>query len=191
MNKLKWIWILFILFCLTGCKQEEMIVTSDNKGDLFTEEVPEDVSSEGLSEEALIYVYVCGHVENPGVYSLQPDARVVDALALAGGITEDGNPLALNQAEYMTDGMTLYVPGMDELAGTESVSVVDDGLININTADKDTLMTIPGIGESKAEAIISYRDEHGNFNKVEDLMNISGIKDGVFNKIKGYVKVTN
>ena len=62
--------------------------------------------------------------------------------------------------------------------------------MNINTADKETLMTVPGIGESKAEAIITYRNEHGNFTKVEDLMQISGIKEGVFNKIKDHIKVS-
>lgn len=190
MNKLKWIWILFIF--LMGCKQEEMIITTDDNRDSLTEEgIREETSSQGLSEEELIYVYVCGHVVNPGVYSLLPDGRIVEALELAGGITEDGNPLAINQAECVTDGMTLYVPGMDEATGTDTEADADDGLININTADKETLMMVPGIGESKAEAIISYRNEYGDFSKVEDLMNISGIKEGVFNKIKDYVKVVN
>lgn len=192
MNRLKWIWFVFIFLCLTGCKQEDMIITSDDNGEsLSKEENQMELTSEVMSEEELIYVYVCGHVVHPGVYSLQPDARIVDALELAGGITEDGNPIALDQAACMTDGMTLYVPGMNEMTGQETDSVTDDGLVNINTADKETLMTIPGIGESKADAIISYRNEYGNFSKVEDLMNISGIKEGVFNKIKAHVKVVN
>lgn len=193
MNRIKWIGILFALLCLTGCKQNKMIITSND--DIISsdteEEIQENITSEETSEEKLIYVYVCGHVVKPGVYSLSSDARMMDALELAGGMTEDGNPVALNLAEHMTDGMTLYVPGLEETATQGCAAETDDGLVNINAADKETLMTVPGIGESKADAIISYREEHGNFSKVEDLMNISGIKEGVFQKIKDYVKVVN
>ena len=89
--------------------------------------------------------------------------------------------------------MTIYVPGNDEeiSVGNTQYPAVEDGLVNINTADKETLMTVPGIGESKADAIIAYRNEHGMFEKIDDLMNIPGIKDGVFQKIKEYIKVTN
>ncbi|MGN0437126.1 MAG: helix-hairpin-helix domain-containing protein [Lachnospiraceae bacterium] len=190
MNKLKWIYFLFVIFCVTGCKQDEIVITSEEDMEAVSEAGNINEHSEKASEE-LIYVYVCGCVNNPGVYSLMPGDRVVDALTLAGGITENGNPLAVNQAQKVTDGLTLYVPGIDETTDAGMVSAVDDGLVNINTADKETLMTVPGIGESKANAIISYREEHGNFNKIEDLMEISGIKEGVFNRIKDYLKVVN
>ncbi len=189
MNKLIWVLMLLMLCFFTGCSQEDVILTSEESlhGTSETSE-QENSSLEDTDEVSDVFVYVCGHVKNPGVYSLPEQARIVDALELAGGLTEDGNGLALNQAECVTDGMTLYVPGCDEAA--EPKTETDDGLININTADKETLMTVPGIGESKADAIISYREQNGNFSKVEDLMNISGIKEGVFNKIKSHVKVT-
>lgn len=135
--------------------------------------------------ESFIYVYVCGYVKNPGVYPLESGARICDALESAGGVLNDGNQEALNQAEYAVDGQTIYVPGI-----SEDMEVVDsdDGLVNINTADKEELMTLPGIGQSKADIIIQYRENHGSFQSIEDLMKIPGIKEGVFNKIKDYIK---
>lgn len=143
--------------------------------------------SSTVQEERLVYVYVCGHVRQPGVYSLPADSRICDALELAGGVTEDAKPEALNQAEYVEDGQTIYVPGPDE---EMDESGEENGLVDINKADKAMLMTLPGIGESKADMIIQYREEHGEFESIEDLMNIPGIKEGVFNKIKGGIKVS-
>lgn len=194
--------LIFLLFSflLSGCKQEGMLMSSDtdkNETEDFiisseTEQRDEN-DSQKVSEDVLVYVYVCGQVKNPGVYSLDSDARICDALNAAGGLTEDANDVALNQAEHISDGMTIYVPGNDEeiSGGNTQYPAVEDGLVNINTADKETLMTVPGIGESKADAIIAYRSEHGMFEKIDDLMNIPGIKDGVFQKIKEYIKVTN
>lgn len=189
MNKYNLIFVMFAFMVLTGCKQDEMILTADDGIDTQCENT--DTCEDTRSSEQLIYVYVCGHVNNPGVYTLEESARICDALEMAGGITLDGNGLAIQQAEHVTDGMTLYVPGIDEqVQNALPEAYQDDGLVNINTADKETLMTVPGIGESKAEAIITYRNEHGSFSKVEDLMQISGIKEGVFNKIKDHIKVS-
>ena len=141
-----------------------------------------------------IYVYVCGHVNHPGVYAVSAQARICDAIALAGGISEDGCGEALHQAEHMTDGETIYVPGIDEAieygedrAGT--MKDAEDDRVNINTASKEELMTLPGIGESKADTIVQYRDEHGAFTSIEGLMEIPGIKEGVYNKIKEKIKI--
>ena len=101
-----------------------------------TEETLSDLENqEAAAAQQWIYVYVCGHVEKPGVYQLSADARICDALELAGGVTKEGRPEALNQAEHMTDGQTLYVPGMEEKTG-ETV-LEDDGLVNINQADRE------------------------------------------------------
>lgn len=193
MNRMKYIIIVLAFLCMTGCGQEKNIVLSDDMTDYEEQtDAPKENASEDKSEDALIYVYVCGHVNNPGVYALESTARICDALKQAGGVTEDANPIALKQAEHMTDGMTIYVPGMDEeLEMTQSEYTAEDGLVNINCADRDTLMTVPGIGESKADAIISYREQNGNFAAIEDLMKIPGIKEGVFNKMKDYIKVSN
>ncbi len=189
MNKLIVLILMFGMSLLVGCSSSETVMTADTestKKDVSDlEETTEIVSA--TETATFLYVYVCGYVEQPGVYPLNPGARICDALALAGGVTSDGKPEALDQAQHVEDGQTIYVPGRYEDVDN---AVVDDGLIDINKADKTMLMTLPGIGESKAELILQYREEHGDFEAVEDLMNIPGIKEGVYNKIKDSIKVS-
>lgn len=175
--------LLWLLVLLTGCASGQAVMTAaEDKGGAEESVTVPDAGTEQIRETD-IYVYVCGYVERPGVYQLPPDARICDALALAGGVSEDGRAEALDQAEHMSDGQTIYVPGREE-----QVKEADDGLLNINTATKEELMTLPGIGEAKAGMILQYREEHGTFQAIEELMEIQGIKEGVFNKIKGYIK---
>jgi len=128
-------------------------------------------------ERKKVFVYVCGEVQASGVYELEQDSRVFGAGAEA-----------VNQARVVVDGEQIYVPSLDEVKGAGVVSEVtertDDGKININTAEKEELMTLTGVGEAKAQSIIAYREEHGGFQSIEELMQIEGIKEGVFNKIK-------
>lgn len=184
------IFLLMLGMCLIqGCRTKEDLFTAQDTNAAIQESTDEaqfvtEVSSQESND---VYVYVCGYVHRPGVYSLEAGSRICDALELAGGVTEDGKPEALDQAEHIEDGQTIYVPGgNDEISSGE----VDDGLVDINQADKTTLMTLPGIGESKANLIIQYRQEHGDFEAIEDLMDIPGIKEGVFNKIKDSIKVS-
>ena len=156
-------------------------------------------AEEGLPET--LYVHVCGAVNAPGVYELRTDARIYEALEAAGGMTEDAAADWINQAEALSDGERIYVPTQEEAEesaqsvsgqwadsnGNAGGSVSDK--ININTAAKEELMTLSGIGASKAESILKYRQEHGNFQSIEDLKKIDGIKDGVFNKIKDDITV--
>ena len=156
-------------------------------------------AEEGLPET--LYVHVCGAVNAPGVYELKTDARIYEALEAAGGMTEDAAADWINQAEALSDGERIYVPTQEEAEesaqsvsgrwadpnGNAGGSVSDK--ININTATKEELMTLSGIGASKAESILKYRQEHGNFQSIEDLKKIEGIKDGVFNKIKDDITV--
>ena len=157
----------------------------------------------------MYYVHVCGQVEKPGVYELPAGSRLYEALVLAGGLTENAAGEGLNQAEKIEDGSRVYVPSKEEYAaseknfpggsGEESPSgvadakelpeAVADGKVNLNTATKEQLMTLSGIGEAKALAIISYRESHGNFQKIEELMQVEGIKNGVFQKVKDQIKV--
>ena len=138
-----------------------------------------------------IVAVVCGAVENPGVYELPENSRVYEAVAMAGGMTEDAGMEAVNQAEFVTDGQMLRIPTMEEVAAAqeESESNVDDGLLDINRASVADFMTLPGIGQSKAEALFQYREAHGRFSSIEEIMNVDGIKEGVFNKIKDSIKV--
>ena len=181
MNIRKLLLFFGMLGVLTGCSKNEVVLKTSDEAS-----VTEEVQNTATTEADRIYVYVCGCVENPGVYSLERDARICDALQMAGGVTKKGQPESLNQAEHMTDGQTIYVPGRNETSANQE----DDGLVDINKADKEQLMTLPGIGESKADLILQYRQEHGDFETIENLMDIPGIKEGVFNKIKDCIKVS-
>lgn len=147
-------------------------------------------------------VHVCGAVEQPGVYELPPGSRIYQAIDLAGGMNTDADPDFLNQADYVFDGEKIYVPTREETeqmdtrltneqngnrqkAGESGAS----GLVNLNTASEEQLCTLPGIGSSKARSIIAYREEHGSFERIAGIMDVAGIKDGLFQKIKAYITV--
>ncbi len=139
-----------------------------------------------------IYVYVCGAVVNPGVYQAEENARVYQLIEMAGGILPEGAGNYVNQAATVMDGEQLYVPFQSEVeSGDLDLESKDSGQsgVNINTAGLEELMTLPGIGESKAQAIIQYREEHGGFQTIEELTNITGIKNGVYEKIKELVRI--
>lgn len=203
-NKIFIVCMLMIAGILAGCSNGAVRMTVKEDSVLEDKEAGSDETLEKASEESetveetsesdCIYVYVCGHVANPGVYALDRQDRICDAIVLAGGIIEDGCGEVLNQAEHMTDGQTLYVPGIDEIESpgkiTDSAQNQEDGKVNINTATKEELMTLTGIGEAKADMIIQYREEHGAFDSIEGLMEIPGIKEGVYNKIKSEIKVS-
>ncbi|MBR1567452.1 MAG: helix-hairpin-helix domain-containing protein [Lachnospiraceae bacterium] len=170
-----------------------------------TQEAPE-------AQEPEICVFVCGHVKEPGVYELPYGGRVCDGIALAGGLTEDADGTAVNQARPLVDGEKVYIPALGEdyhedqsvipyktgtayttgsIGNTEELDSANGNrsLVNINYASKEELMTLPGIGETKAEAILTYRENHGLFRTKEDIMNIEGIKDGVYHKIEALITV--
>lgn len=150
-----------------------------------------------------IAVYVCGAVNVPGVYYFKAGDIKSVALEAAGGFADGAAADYINLAEKLTDGEKLYFPYEDEAAsgeikydaseaGSETVQDTSNegsGKVNINTADRTELMTLPGIGESKADLIINYRESNGSFGSIEDIMNINGIKDGVYSKIKEYITV--
>lgn len=163
--------------------------------------------------EALdIYVHICGAVEKPGVYILAAGSRVYEGVAAAGGFREDACEDFINQAGILQDGQRLIIPTeeeaeaakadgayqalwQEEVQKTEAAGMAEnsagrtDGLININTATESELSGIPGIGAGKAAAIVQYRQENGNFASVEDIMKVSGIKEGTFEKIKDKITV--
>lgn len=134
------------------------------------------------------FVQVVGAVNKPGVYELEGDARVFHAILMAGGLREDADESCLNQAQKISDGMKLEIKTRDEAMAAQQ-SAISDNKVDINTADAKTLMTLPGIGESKANSIIKYRESKGRFNSIEDLKNITGIKEGVYNKVADSIKV--
>lgn len=141
-------------------------------------------------------VHICGAVRLPGVYTLEAGSRIYQAIEAAGGFTEDAGEDYLNQADPVSDGMKIYVPTLEEIEETrwqqisgQAVSDEGKGLVNINTADEELLCTLSGVGSSRAKSIIAYREKHGSFQKIEDIMNVEGIKDGLFQKIKDSITV--
>lgn len=149
-------------------------------------------TGESIPDE--IYVQISGEVMCPGVYKLPAGSRIFEAVELAGGITPEADLSSVNQAEMLSDGQMVYIYAVGEewksLPGqTTGESKTGDGKVNINTASEEELLTLPGIGLSKAEDIISWRETNGPFDCVEDIMNIRGIKEGVFSKIEDRIKV--
>jgi len=147
-----------------------------------------------------ICVFVCGAVMNEGVYYLDEGSRVIDAVNAAGGFREDADRSYVNQAEYVYDAERVSIPtaGEAEELRTDAKAEREEpqgagqagnGLININTASKSELMEIPGIGESKADRIISYRQNHGRFGSVDEIQNVSGIGSGIYEGLKDYITV--
>lgn len=161
---------------------------------------PEDRRDVENSEKSGVYVYICGEVTNPGVYELSGDSRIYEAVDAAGGFTENAARECVNLASKVSDGMQITIYNREEAASlpADSAPVGENagksgtsgsGLVNLNTATKEELMTLKGIGESKAEDIIRYREKSGGFKKIEDIMKISGIKENGFQKIKDSITV--
>lgn len=166
------------------------------------EELRNTEEPEGAEEEELLCVYVCGEVVSPGVYELPAGARIHDALSAAGGMTEEAEPSWLNLAEHAEDGQKIEVPSKEQAGiwkeagitpesdeGASPGRMKEDTPVNLNTASEQELQTLPGIGEGKAKEIVNYRKEHGRFGRIEDLMQIPGIKEGVFSKIRDQITV--
>ena len=162
----------------------------------FEESMDETENIQPQSKE-WIYVYVCGCVYVPGVYTLEEGARVMDAVEAAGGMTDKADPVGVNLAVVLKDEMRVYIPSLEVLTD-EQIPVLTDGSgvdnslskqVNINTATEEQLTALSGIGASRAADIIEYRNTYGNFDSIEDLKKVSGIKEGVFEKIKDQITV--
>ena len=194
--------ISLLLFC--GCAKEEDplyfseddVVSTTSKGTEAAETSKEEAQKDaGLKK---ISVYICGAVEHAGVYELEPDSRVYQVIDLAGGFTQDAAADQINQAEKVNDGQMIRIDTQEEAQQKkegnlsqeeQSDAAPSDGRVNINTATREELMTLPGIGASKAESIIKYRETNGAFQKIEDIMQITGIKEGVFQKIRESITI--
>lgn len=169
----------------------------------------EDVSLEGTKKAAAVseteamdpafVVHVCGEVANPGIYELPAGSRIYEAVKAAGGFTENAEEESVNLASPIEDGVQIRIYSKDEAETLAAGAAPFDGfeasgegkepVVNLNTATKEELMTLSGIGESRAEDIIRYREENGGFQNIEDIMKVSGIKDAAFQKIKDRITV--
>ena len=173
------LFLLIIMMCvLTACNQRGQEAISLEYSET------EDANQEEIT--TTIFVHVCGAVVNEGVYELPSGSRVYEALEKAGGLLPNAATTEINQAELLDDGMKLYVPTIEEI---EKLQLSGNAKININRATKEELMTLPGIGAAKAESIIQYRKTNGSFRSTKDLMQISGIKESLYEQIKDLIQV--
>lgn len=148
-----------------------------------TKEQNKDADSDSAGQ--LLYVYVCGSVEKPGVYALEEGSRIVAAIEAAGGFSDDAATESVNLAAPVADGMQIVVPDMEEAASSQTYNEKKrEGLINLNTASVKELCTLQGIGEAKAEAIVAYREEIGAFTSLEQIKKVTGIGENLFKQIK-------
>lgn len=191
---------------------------SFGEADVFGEdEIWEETGESPVSSEAadstFIFVHVCGAVQQPGVYELEYGSRVYQAVDAAGGLAPEAASDFVNMALVLQDGQQLRIPDRQEAEEFEKLQGIKEdlyitpaggasdttggaashsgntALINLNTATKEELMTLSGIGEAKAEAILAYRNEQGAFRTVEDVMKVPGIKEAAFQKIKDSITV--
>lgn len=198
-----------------GVSEEKQTAAAEKASEEGLQESKKTDGRDSESGALSCYVYVCGQVVNPGVYRLEEGMRIFEAVELAGGFTEEARPEYLNLAEPVFDGMKILVPdeaqasdpswngqiGSDTVPETggsgfgaadaysQDRGAVPMKKVNINSASKEELMTLTGIGESRAADIIRYRTEQGAFSRIEDIMNVPGIKEASFRKLKDQIEV--
>lgn len=145
-------------------------------------------SAASAAPEAELYVHVLGAVERPGLYVLHPGARVVDALAAAGGTVDGADLAAVNLARPVEDGEQVVVPVAGAPAGPSAVPS-DGGAVDLNSADQAALEALPGIGPALAERILAWREENGRFRSVDDLLAVPGIGEKLLEGLRDGVRV--
>lgn len=197
-----------------GFSEESSYGLSQDSFEMATDSTEDRVQSG--SPIGSVYVYIHGCVMHPGVYKMAEGDRIFSVIAAAGGFSGNACEDYVNQAEVLQDGIRIWIPSLEEAAklreeagsilpyttlnsdnspqvegssGNNGSSSAGFGAVNINTADMDTLCTLPGIGQSKAAAIMEYRKQHGSFTKIEDIMNVSGIGQSSFEKLKSHISV--
>jgi len=198
--------LLFLLIFFTGCSLSpggELIEQTDAEyagikisdvsdvSDKSNVSDKSDLSADiNHSEDELIWVHICGQVKNPGVYSFPEGSRVFDAVEAAGGFTETADRDSVNLALTLSDEGKIYILSKEEQKNeTNQDQSQTDQKINVNRATLNELMTLPGIGQKRAESILKLRDKKGSFQTIEELLEAEGIKEGIFEQIKDFIKV--
>lgn len=202
--------IFYIVFVKVNLKSKEKNLVDNQVVINEVEKVEVDLKDD------LVYVDIKGAVKKPGVYKINSDKKIIDVITIAGGLMENANTDNINLSKKVTDEMVIIIYTDEEVKNSNVVDTVikvidkecvcpniqNDGCINteindsitnvnktinINTATLEELMSINGLGEAKAKAIIKYREENGYFKIIDDLLNVSGIGEALFEKIKEYI----
>lgn len=167
----------------------------------------EEINKEEIKEEK-VTVDIKGAVLNPGIYTLDNNKRVFDAITIAGGLLDNSDTENINMSLKLTDEMVIIVPfkekkqnsvgdkehlnnsnNIENDAKVSNSKNTNNEKVSINKANKEDLMTLEGIGETRALAIINYRKEHGNFKSISELQNVKGIGKSIFEKIKDNIEL--
>lgn len=200
-NKIIIISIFILLFCVVGyyiyAVDENVEIETDNEFAMQNTTQENQTEDNNIKKKNNIIVHVAGAVKNPGIIELSEDSRVSDAIEKAGGLTEEADIKKINLAQFLEDGIKIYIPTHNEI---EEENIMEEEIldssnnetnkkININTATQSDLENLPGIGESTAIKIINYRNENGKFKSIEDIKNVKGIGDSKFEKIRELIIV--
>ena len=186
-------------------EEDSEIILSNNINDV-TLNTNEIGTKEEKNDEEKVVVHVIGEVNNPGVVTLPEGSRIIDAINKAGGKTEEADLSKINLAFIVEDGTQIYIPRINE--NLNQINLISDGAgigviindsnleenkvevkVNINTANKEKLETLPGIGETTAQKIIDYRETNGKFKTIEDIKNVSGIGEAKYESLKDKITV--
>jgi len=182
---------------VAGTQQNEDVAATE----IMAENNADDTQTAGSDKKR--FVYICGAVNVPGVYEVEQNARLYEVVEAAGGLREDAAEESVNQARQIEDGEMIRILTQEEAAqagdeeageGAENDVKAEtandsDGRINLNLATVAELMTLPGIGQAKADSIVRYREKNGAFSSIEEIKQVEGIKEGVYNRIKDNIKV--
>ena len=193
--------VLIIIYCIYNNFSTNDELIEEQNILVASEDLEENVDDE---DEEIIVIHVTGAVNTPGIVRLEDGSRIEDAIEAAGGLTEDSDISDINLAYVLEDGVKIRIPTIDDKENGESYIIEGSGdniileenteassdtLVNINKADETELDTLPGIGPSLASKIIQYREENGNFKKIEDIKNVTGIGDTKYANLKDFIKV--
>lgn len=206
--------ILFIIIIISGIIYGVFNYFTQNKNKENLENISQDIiinnQTENTTEEnnnqEKIVIHITGAICNEGIYELEENSRIVDAVKMAGGLKEEADLKQINLAYVLEDGMKINIPSKNDnsneninntenyitkekLNSSNNTNSAKTSKININSATQTELETLPGIGPSTALKIINYRKEKGKFNKIEDIKNVNGIGESKFNKIKEFIKI--
>lgn len=215
-KKQKIVLIIIISIITLGVAYYAYIMKTNDEFDmeeqnLLIEESKREENSEIKEENTKIVVHVSGAVKSEGIVELDKNSRVADAIEAAGGVSQNAYMKDINLASILEDGMKVYIPTNEEVekqkensnyisnANTDIISknsqenktgaTKTNSKVNINTATKEELDTLPGIGESTANKIINYRKENGNFKSIDEIKEVSGIGDSKFEQIKDLIEI--
>lgn len=182
---------------VAGTQQNEDVAATE----IMAENNADDTQTAGSDKKR--FVYICGAVNVPGVYEVEQNARLYEVVEAAGGLREDAAEESVNQARQIEDGEMIRILTQEEAAqagdeeageGAENDVKAEtandsDGRIDLNLATVAELMTLPGIGQAKADSIVRYREKNGAFFSIEEIKQVEGVKEGVYNRIKDNIKV--